>query len=344
MDVDIPIFRRSSMRRIIPALGIPVLASLSLLGGCGAGSSDSSLSDTSNTTSQISSVAQGQFLDSAVSGLWYETATQSGFTNEFGQFSYIPGESVTFYLGTTWLGEANAQDEVTPLDLMTADDHPDKLQNLLRVLQTLDADADPSNGIDLNSTTQDYLTQYTLPLNSPAVLFEASNVVQDMIAATTNGGSLKDAVDSFVHFRETLLTTRRNIDQTPILNLLNTTWDATITSTACPSNTTTTLVYGFTILGITTLGYHALEPSDEPDTCTRSNNGFLFSTYETDPLFTCANQCLDSDLNRVIMSEDDNGDVVTTLNFDQERQQISIRTTRFNGVENVTTTQLLTRR
>ena len=101
-----------------------------------------------------------------------------------------------------------AQAELTPLDLMTAIDDPDKLQNLLRTLQTLDADSDPSNGITINPTAQEYLDQFVLPLNQPAFLFEASNVVQDMIAAVTNGSDLKSAVESFIHFRETMLSTQ----------------------------------------------------------------------------------------------------------------------------------------
>ena len=82
---------------------------------------------------------------------------------------------------------------------------------------------------------QDFLNQYALPINAPALIFEANTVVQDMIAAVTNGSGLKDAVASFVHFRETMLSSRRALDETPILNLLNTTWDAQMTSSACDS-------------------------------------------------------------------------------------------------------------
>jgi hypothetical protein len=46
----------------------------------------------------------------------------------------------------------------------------------------------------------------------------------------------------------------------------------------------------------------------------------------------------------VIIEADDYGDVITTLNYDPISEQISIRTTRFNGEEDVTTTRILTRR
>ena len=320
----------------------PLLLSVlaATLAACGAGSSTSTDSAPGSTTPvSESTVVQGQFLDSAVSGLWYETATQRGFTNEFGSFSYVPGESVTFYLGSTLLGTVTAQGEITPLDLISATDNPDKLQNLLRVLQTLDADSDPSNGIEINQTAQDYLNQYALPLNSPALIFEANSVIQNMVAAVTNGTGLKDAVASFVHFRETMLSSRRNLDTTPILNLLNTTWDAQISSTACDDSENARLVYNFNLLGVASAGYHRLDAS-----CRPTGYGARFNTYETEPLFTCANQCLDADLNRVITDSDANGDVVTTLRYDAEQQQITIRTTRFDGYQDVTTTQVLTRR
>ena len=48
---------------------------------------------------------RGQFLDSAVSGLWYETETLSGFTDVEGFFEFLPGETIRFFLGETLLGE-----------------------------------------------------------------------------------------------------------------------------------------------------------------------------------------------------------------------------------------------
>lgn len=341
------------MLRAVPAAR-PLLISLAIasLSACGGASTstsvttDGSIDLTSMTGARA--VTQGQFLDSAVSGLWYETATQSGFTSEWGSFNYVPGESISFYLGSTFLGEVIAQAELTPLDLMTAADDPDKLQNLLRTLQTLDADSDPSNGITINPSAQEYLNQFVLPLNSPAFLYEANSVVQNMIAAVTNGSDLKSAVDSFIHFRETMLSTRRSIDETPVLNLLNTTWDVSMTSSQCGDISNDQLVYRFNLLGISSTGYHRLNVTTDPQTgdtrCNKAGYGIFFNTYETEPLFTCANQCLDADLNRVIVEQDDQGEVVTTLAYDQSNQQITIRTTRFNGTEDVTTTRTLTRR
>ncbi len=59
---------------------------LSACGGGGGGSDEES-------------VLTGEFIDSAVSGIRYETATRSGSTNGDGQFEYLSGETVRFYIG-----------------------------------------------------------------------------------------------------------------------------------------------------------------------------------------------------------------------------------------------------
>ena len=338
------------MLRYFPVAKPLVLSvAVAALTACGGGGSSTQSSSAGGAEAPApAAVMQGQFLDSAVSGLYYETDSLFGYTGLNGEFSYVPGETVRFYLGSTLLGETTAQDEVTPLDLVTSTDGPDKLQNILRTLQTIDEDSDPSNGIQINNVAQDYLDQYVLPINQPAVLFEASEVIQDMIAAVTNGTGLKDAVDSFIHFRETLLLSRRNTDETVLLNLLGTTWDAEITSTACGEDAKAKLVYSFNSLGLATTGYHRLNTDLDEESgeaiCKKAGYGILFSTYETDPLFTCANQCLDSDLNRVILDSDENGDIVIAMNYDPVNHQISIRETRTSGDEEVTTTKVLTRR
>ena len=326
--------------------------SISALAACGGGggsstdsgtqssvssSSSSDLDSGSDTGGSTDNLQRGQFLDSAVSGLWYETETLSGFTDIEGFFEFLPGETVSFFLGKTLLGESDGKSEVTPLDLLTATDHPDKLQNILRVLQTIDFDSDASNGIHIPRSTDDYLSQFPLPLNSPAALFEASSAINDLVAAVTNGGNLKDALDSFMHFRETLLSDRRNTTDEVILNLLNSTWDAQITSTECGIDTAS-LVYNFNILGVATLGAHDLVMDD--DSCNSARTGIFFNTYETDELFACANECTHEDLNRVAID----GEEVTTLSYDQDASVMTIAVTTTIDGENNTKTTVLTAR
>ncbi|OUS26239.1 hypothetical protein A9Q99_18570 [Gammaproteobacteria bacterium 45_16_T64] len=350
-----------SLAEITSIVKLSVIAlSISTLAACGGGgggsstgdSAQGSVSSTSETSESVSTndsestsdVLRGQFLDSAVAGLWYETETMSGFTDALGFFEYLPGETVSFFLGATLLGESDGKIEVTPLDLLEVADHPDKLQNILRVLQTLDFDSDPSNGIEIPRATDDYLAQFSMPLNSAAALFEASSVINDIVSTVTNGGDLKDALDSFMHFRETLLSDRRNTTGDIVLNLLNTTWDAEITSTAC-SGEAASLVYNFNVLGITSMGTHELRVDESGDSCSTARTGIFFNTYETDALFTCANECTAEDLNRVSIEETETGeDEVTALSYDADAGAITIAVTTMVGDDSVTTTTVLTAR
>jgi len=52
---------------------------------------------------------QGIFLDSPVQGLEYQTRTQSGITNEKGEFNYLEGETVTFLVGGFGAGDRSRE-------------------------------------------------------------------------------------------------------------------------------------------------------------------------------------------------------------------------------------------
>lgn len=129
-----------------------LLATTTLLGCGGSGSSSSPPPQPTQT---------GVFLDSPVAGLAYSTPGQQGVTNSRGEFIYRSGETVTFSLGNTVLGSATGAPEVTPLSLIQAADieaaiqsgTSNRLTNTLLLLQSLDADGNPENGIDLNHLT-----------------------------------------------------------------------------------------------------------------------------------------------------------------------------------------------
>lgn len=130
---------------------------------------------------QAPSISTGTFVDSPVMGVQYETATQSGITNSAGEFSYIEGETVTFSLGGIELGTAPADEEVTPLDLLGAEDMDDaiskgvadQLVNMLVFLQSLDRDHNPDNGIDLGDLNTT-LADEVLDFDQPTELFQES--------------------------------------------------------------------------------------------------------------------------------------------------------------------------
>lgn len=99
-------------------------------------------------------VLTGAFRDSEVQGLSFTTATQTGITNEKGEFSYLQGETITFKVGELTLGSAIAETLITPISLVKTVDASATIesvavQNIAAFLQTLDADSDHSNGITI---------------------------------------------------------------------------------------------------------------------------------------------------------------------------------------------------
>lgn len=139
-----------------------------ILTGCGGGGGSSS------GTTAATTVSTGTFIDSAVSGLEFESATQSGTTDANGNFAYKEGEFVTFHIGNLYIGSATPKNgKITPLDIInTTDINDTRVIRILQTLQTLDSDGDPTNGIDINSTVSDALkTQpQRVDLNSSTTL------------------------------------------------------------------------------------------------------------------------------------------------------------------------------
>ncbi|MBE8233375.1 MAG: DUF5011 domain-containing protein, partial [Endozoicomonadaceae bacterium] len=61
----------------------------------------------------------GHFSSNAISGLTYTTETQSGVTDASGSYVYENGETITFSIGDTIIGDTvSAKDEMSPFDLI----------------------------------------------------------------------------------------------------------------------------------------------------------------------------------------------------------------------------------
>ncbi|MBF0463309.1 MAG: FecR domain-containing protein [Magnetococcales bacterium] len=115
--------------------------------------------------------AHGTFLDSPVAGLHYQTATTSGVTDQNGGFWFAPGETVTFSIGNMTIGTISAANiragtgglPIVTLDKLAdaatatatanvqADKHLNVVTNIARLLQTLDSDGNPDNGITITA-------------------------------------------------------------------------------------------------------------------------------------------------------------------------------------------------
>jgi hypothetical protein len=128
------------MRSLI--FGILVVATV-VFSGCGSGGS----------TTSSSAAQTGYLIDSAVKGVTYSTATQSGTTDSSGKFLYKTGETVTFKVGDVTIGSASGASKLSPFELAGTTDPTDaKFRKLIVLLQSLDADQNASNGIDINAS------------------------------------------------------------------------------------------------------------------------------------------------------------------------------------------------
>jgi|GEM_PF-1413268 len=113
-------------------------------------------------------LSKGSLIPGPVKGLHYATASQSGLTNDAGEFQYQDGEMVTFSIGGIELGSAPGAAEVNLAELFDTElptteagvraelnwDKPevtgfDRVANAMMLLMALDADGDIRNGLDL---------------------------------------------------------------------------------------------------------------------------------------------------------------------------------------------------
>ena len=100
-------------------------------------------------------ILTGNLVDSPVAGVGYATPTVTGVTTLDGEFSYRDGEAIVFSVGKLALPVVQASDMITPLDIADSDDVSDAaVINVARLLQSLDEDADPSNGIFISESTK----------------------------------------------------------------------------------------------------------------------------------------------------------------------------------------------
>ena len=117
---------------------------LPLFAACGGGGGGSP-PPTNTTPPPV--VEMGVFIDSPVQGLTYQSGTAAaGTTDANGMFDYTVGETLSFSVGGVQLGTLpDGKPLITPNDFGAA------TENIARFLQTLDADGEHINGIDLTA-------------------------------------------------------------------------------------------------------------------------------------------------------------------------------------------------
>ena len=161
----------------------PAIGTLSLalfLTSCGGGGGNDRSPDSPATVT-------GSFVDSAVQNIAYSTALGSGFTDEQGNFPYRPGDAVTFSIGGITLPPVLAKAIVTPIDLVPNAAGPGNSQvvNIARLLQTLDTDGNPDNGIQIADQTHQQVASQKLDFSSENFETEANQLLANNGITTT---------------------------------------------------------------------------------------------------------------------------------------------------------------
>ncbi len=184
------------------------LSLIMTLTACGGGGSSSDETPQTQT---------GVFLDSAVEGLGYSSGALSGFTDSAGTFEYETGQSVTFTIGDILIGTANGADTLTPVELIdgASDASDPAVTNIARLLQTLDDDGDPSNGILITESVRDLAVNLTINFEVLLDLFTDNGNVQTVVStltAVTSAGArtLIDAASAEAHLSATLEALNNN--------------------------------------------------------------------------------------------------------------------------------------
>jgi hypothetical protein len=140
---------------------------------------------------------QGIFVDAPCAGLDYIAARGTddeikGVTDASGTFTYVPGQNVVFLVGGLCLGDAPASARMNPLQLVDASDvTAPAATNIARLLQTLDDDANSSNGIQISAAVREaassHWLDFSLPVDSFATDALTVGIVQVLTTATQAG-------------------------------------------------------------------------------------------------------------------------------------------------------------
>ena len=196
------------MKELIKAsIKIPFLiVFFSILTACGGGNSDTTTVEpeviVAPPVTYVATTFTGKFIDAAVIGVKYKTPEQEGMTNTEGEFIFQSDDKITFSIGDIVFPEVLADVIITPLTIFnTTDVNNIAVVNMLRLLQTLDEDGIPENGINILSE----MHQLTVGLN---VDFTSSDFESQVTGFLANGSQLNKqlitADEAIYHFQMTL--------------------------------------------------------------------------------------------------------------------------------------------
>ena len=177
-----------------------------LLAGCGGGDEGTPVDGGDPA------VKTGVFIDSPVQGLSFVTASQGGTTDAEGTFQYALAEKVKFLIGDILIGEVDGARVITPIDLVPGAENElnPAVTNIARFLQTLDNDADLSNGIQIAQATAQLAVGKSVNFAQTILDFENDEaiklLVSDLTSVTSAGvRTLVPATDAQSHLNASVL-------------------------------------------------------------------------------------------------------------------------------------------
>ncbi len=148
----------------------------------------------------VAASQSGILSDAKVAGVAYTTSSGvSGVTDADGNYRYNPNDTVTFTLGTLQLGTVTANGVISPMELSVG--NANKLTNLLVLFQSLDADGNAANGINITAPTAAGVTAAINLTSTPSTFASGANTA--LQAAMTAGGltgAIKTVDQANAHF------------------------------------------------------------------------------------------------------------------------------------------------
>lgn len=144
------------MKKNVLSMAVACVLSGVMLTACGGGGDDNGGGSNGGnngggTDTGSKPLHTAVFLDSVVGGLDYRCNDYTGVTNANGEFLFDDGDTCEFALGNQRLGAVTLKagnSLVTPYTL--AGDDKEKAIRIAALLQTLDSDSNPENGITLD--------------------------------------------------------------------------------------------------------------------------------------------------------------------------------------------------
>ncbi|PUA26643.1 MAG: hypothetical protein B0W54_23165 [Cellvibrio sp. 79] len=146
----------------------------------------------------------GVFVDSAVAGVTYETSPGgfAGVTSATGQYQYAEGDTVVFSIGEIQFPPATAKSVVTPVDMVPSGDTQNQIvKNIAVLLQSLDADGNPGNGISIPAEAVAAATQ-SVDFNQTYAAF--STDVLPVVQHTDNSKTVVSESAAVAHLEESI--------------------------------------------------------------------------------------------------------------------------------------------